>query len=112
MNTLLKRFFCLIAFQFMPATAFAVAGWTSYASVVELNPASHERFQLELKVVDNPSGCKNKVIFYQDYNGTGSELMFSTLLEAVASNKRVRVFVTGNCELNGYSEISSVGIVP
>ena len=89
-----------------------VSGWTDYGSVVELTPTSHGRYLVKLNVSDNASGCRNKTTFYQDYNIPGAREMFATLLEATVTGKSVRVFVTGVCELNGYSEISSVSIVP
>lgn len=95
-----------------PLTLHAQSGWTGYGSVVELIPSAEERYVVKLNVADNPSDCKTTDTFYQDYSASGAAQMFRTLLEAVASDKRVRVFVTGNCELNGYSQISSVGIQP
>jgi len=108
----LRCFSCVGALLLIPMVAFAVSGWTDHALVVELTPTIHGRFLLELKVTKNPSGCKNKKTFYQDYGVPGSEQMFHALLEAVASEKRVRVYVTGKCDINGYSEISSVAIIP
>jgi len=96
----------------MPMTAFAVSGWTEYAPVAELTPTNQMRFLVKLHIPKNPSGCKNKEMFYLEYDASGSEQIFLTLLEAVASVKNVRVYVTGKCELNGYSEISSVSIIP
>ncbi|WP_126456387.1 hypothetical protein [Sulfuriflexus mobilis] len=110
MKLSLKYFACLSMLLFTPVTTFANSGWTNHVQVTELTPTTHERFLVTLNVTKNPSGCKNKEIFYQDYSSSGSEKMFHTLLEAVVSGKKVRVFVTGKCELNGYSEISSVGI--
>lgn len=92
--------------------AGAVAGWSSYGSVIELNPTTSGRFLVKLDVSDNISGCKDKQWFYRDYTGTGADNIFRLLLEAVTSGKRVRVYVTGKCDINGYSEISSVSIVP
>ena len=112
MQRLLLSFFSIGALLFMPVTASAVSGWTDYAPVIELTPGNVGRFLVKLKVSENPSGCKDKMIFYQDYGVPGSEQMFHALLEAVASEKLVRVYVTGKCELNGYSEISSVSIIP
>jgi hypothetical protein len=112
MKIRLKCATCLGALLSVPITAFAVAGWTDYVPVAELTPTIHGRFLVKLKVPENPSGCKNKEVFYQDYNIPGSEQMYDALLKAVASGKKVRVYVTGKCELNGYSEISSVAIVP
>ncbi len=67
---------------------------------------------MKLDVSENPSGCRNKQTFYQDYALRGSDKMFRALLEALSTGKRVRVFVTGGCDINGYSEISSVSIGP
>lgn len=118
MKTLL-RYFALPASQLslllsllLPTTALAAAGWTDYATVAELRPGTQFRYLVKLQGAENPSGCKNKDTFYQDYSATGSDHMFRVLLEAVSSGKRVRVYVTGICELSGYSQISSVAIVP
>lgn len=97
---------------FLPLTVGAVSGWTDYVPVAELTPTTHGRFLVKLKDSQNPSGCKNTDVFYQDYNLPGFEQMFDTLLKAVVSEKKVRVYVTGRCDLNGYSEISSVTIKP
>lgn len=97
----------------IPVHAMAgVAGWTDYGSIIELTPTTHGRYVVKLNVSDNASGCRNKNTFYQDYNLPGAKEMFATLLQATVNGRSVRVFVTGICELNGYSEISSVGIVP
>ena len=103
---------CLVALLSVPMTAFAVAGWTDNVPVAELTPTIHGRFLVKLKVSKNPSGCKNKEIFYRDYNIPGAAQMYDALLKAVATGKKVRVFVTGVCDLDGYSEISSVTILP
>jgi hypothetical protein len=102
----------LFLFLLTPLQVFAEAGWTSLGQVVELTSTNHLRYLVTLRVADNPSGCRNKVIFYQDHRSLGSEQMFRILLEAVTARNMVRVYVTGNCELNGFSEISSVSIVP
>ena len=92
--------------------ALSVAGWTSYGKVTELNPTTSGRFLVKLNVTSNPSDCKNKQWFYRDYTGTGADHMFRALLGAVTSGKRVRVYITGRCDLNGYSEISSASMIP
>jgi hypothetical protein len=97
---------------FASLPAYATSGWTGYASVAELTPTMHQRYLVKLTKSENPSGCRNKEMFYQDYDTPGSKLMFRTLLEAVVSGNKVRVYVTGKCALDGYSEITSVGIVP
>lgn len=93
-------------------SAQAGAGWTDYVTVAELVPTAQHYYAVKLPVKENPSGCKNKVWFYQDYGTFGSDTMYKTLLEAVKSGLRVRVHVTGSCNLRGYSEISAVGVVP
>lgn len=90
--------------------AMAEAGWTDYALVTELTPTIHQRYEVTIAVQQNPSGCREKQVFFQDYSAKGSEQMYLALLEAVSSGKRVRVFVTGECGVNGYSRISAVGI--
>lgn len=92
--------------------AWAVAGWTSYGTVAELNPTIFGRFLVKLDVSANPSGCRSKEWFYRDYTGTGADHMFRALLAAVTSGQKVRVYVTGVCDLKGYSEVSSASIVP
>ncbi len=97
----------------LPITANAGgSGWTEYTTIAELTPTSHHRYTVRLNLSENPSDCSSKDTFYQDYTASGAEQMFRTLLEAVASGKRVRIFVTGRCELNGHGEISSVSILP
>lgn len=102
----------LVAALAVSMGSWANPGWTDYATVAELMPTSQQSYLLRLTTKENPSGCKNKDTYYQDYATRGSDQMFRTLLEAVTSGKQVRVYVTGSCELNGYSEFSSVGIVP
>ncbi len=102
----------LVALLSVPMFAYAVAGWTDAVPVAELTPTIHGRFLVKLKVSENPSGCKNKEIFYRDYNIPGAAQMYDAFLKAVETGKKVRVYVTGACDLNGYSEISSVTILP
>ncbi len=112
MDTRLANFIYIGILLFLPLGAFASSGWSEYSHIAELTPTSHKRFLVKLENSKNPSGCKQKDMYYQDYNFAGSEQMFRTLLEAVSAGKMVRVYVTGKCELNGYSEISSVTITP
>jgi len=90
--------------------AMAEAGWTDYALVTELTPTIHQRYEVTIAVQQNPSGCREKQVFFQDYSAKGSEQMYLALLESVGSGKRVRVFVTGECGVSGYSRISAVGL--
>lgn len=92
--------------------AHSSAGWTDYTTVAELVPTDRHYYRFRLLVNDNPSGCRDKSWFYQDYGARGSDRMFDTLLESVRSRIRLRVYVTGICNIDGYSEISSIGIVP
>jgi hypothetical protein len=103
---------CTIGFMAAAPAALAEAGWTDYALVTELTPTIHQRYEVTIAVQQNPSGCREKQVFFQDYSAKGSEQMYLALLESVSSGKRVRVFVTGECGVNGYSRISAVGIRP
>lgn len=95
-----------------PGIVFARAGWTDYAVVAELTPTVQGRFVLDAKVSENPSGCRDKDSFYRDYGLPGADSMFRALLEALTTGKKVRLSVTGNCDINGYSEIDAVTVVP
>lgn len=90
----------------------ATSGWTDYGYVIELQPGIHQRFKVNIDVKGNSSSCKQKQWFYQDYGLSGAREMYMALLEAVSAQKLVRVYVTGRCNLNEYSEISEVGIRP
>jgi len=93
-------------------SSLANPGWTSYGYVIELVPTIHHRFKVNIDVKGNKSPCKDKQWFYQDYAKAGAKEMYLALLEAVSSNKLVRVYVTGRCNINEYAEISSIGIRP
>ena len=112
MKKILRLFALPASLLALSTMALAESGWTDYARVAELIPGTQYRYLVKLPVAENPSGCKNKDTFYQDYSATGSDHMFRALLEAVSSRNKVRVYVTGRCELSGYAEISSVGIAP
>ena len=96
----------------MSGKSWAAAGWTSYGVVSELNATTSGQFLVKLEVASSPSDCKDKKWFYSDYSRTGAEYMFRTLLGGVTSGKKVRVYVSGLCDVNGYSEITSASIVP
>lgn len=89
-----------------------VAGWTEAAAVLALEASDQGRFTVKLAVDKNTSGCRNPNWFYVDYGGTGSELMYQTLLESTRNERKVQVYVTGGCDLNGYSGVSAVRILP
>jgi hypothetical protein len=100
---------CILA---VSLPVWADSGWTEFGNVVELVPTSRHYYQVKLSIDSKLSGCKDRAGFYQDYGTSGSEQMFEALLAAVKSGKRVRVYVTGKCNLDGYSEISAVGVIP
>ena len=87
----------------------ARAGWTDYARVGELIATGRHYYEVRIPV-DNPSGCREDNWYYQNYDAPGSSQMFEILLDAIESNVRVRLYVTGVCNINGYAEISSVGV--
>ncbi len=103
--------FLLAALLTSPA-ALAGAGWTDYTRLTELVASSKHYYSFRLNLTDNPSGCREDAWFYQDYSAAGSDKIFDALLEALKSGIRVRVYVTGACNIDGYAEISSLGIVP
>ena len=87
MDTRFKDFIYVGILLFTPLEAFSSSGWTEYSHITELTPTIHERYLVKLNTSKNPSGCKQKEIYYQDYSSAGSDLMFRTLLEAVSSGK-------------------------
>ena len=91
--------------------AQAKAGWTDYAVVAELVPTGQRYYEFRLPVTENPSGCREETWFYRDYSSSGSEKMFEILFEGIKSGVQVRVYVTGVCNIEGYSEISSVSVI-
>jgi hypothetical protein len=106
------RYYLLTLLLLISFSCQATSGWTDYGYVIELQPGIHHRFKVQLDVKGNKSNCKNEQWFYQDYDMSGAREMYLALLEAVSSSKLVRVYVTGRCNINEYSEISEVGIRP
>ena len=96
----------------VPAFVLAEAGWTDYVKIAELVPTARHYYEVKLPVKKNPSGCRDTTWFYQDYSSPESDNMFKTLLEGLQSRNHVRVYVTGKCNVNGYSEFTAVGIIP
>jgi hypothetical protein len=92
------------------SSALASAGWTDFVRVAELVPTSKHYYEVRLPVANNPSGCREKSWFYQNYDAPGAEQMFEVLLESLTSDIRLRVYVTGVCNLGGYAEFSSVSV--
>ena len=91
------------------STVRAEAGWTGDARVIELVPTARHYYEIQLDVARNPSGCREDGWFYLNYEARGSAQMFDLFVESLTSGLRLRVYVTGVCNLNGYSEISAVG---
>lgn len=91
--------------------AWADAGWTGAGNVYSLNPTGFGKFVVNIHTTENPTPCKNTRGFYRDYGQVGSDMMYYTLLEALKHNKQVKVYITGGCDLDRNSEISSVIIL-
>ena len=104
------RNYLLILLLLMSFSCLASSGWTTYGKVIELVPTIHHRFKVNIDIKGNKSNCKEEQWFYQDYDISGAREMYLALLEAVSSNKSVRVYVTGRCNINEFSEISELGI--
>ncbi len=105
----------LLVWVYLLVAASAVradAGWTDYGRVIELVPTTRHYYEFQLAVKRNQSGCREDDWFYLDYDQTGSDKMFDLLLESVKNTLRLRVYVTGVCNLRGYSEISAVSASP
>lgn len=95
----------------LASSARADSGWTDLGPVLELTPGIQGRYVVKIGVTKNQSGCREKQMFYQDYSDRGANEMYLALLEAIGAGKKVRVYVTGGCELNGHAQISSVTVV-
>lgn len=102
---------CCLASMLIVPLARADSGWTDLAHVQELTATAAGRYVAKVAVSQNPSGCRDKQSFYQDYSDRGADQMYAALLQAVTNGKKVRVYVTGGCELNGHAQISSVTLV-
>lgn len=89
-----------------------VAGWTQSAAIKSLEANQQGRFILRLNLQKSASGCRSVDGFYADYGRDGSELMYRTALDALQNQLRVQVYVTGGCDLDGNSAISSIRILP
>lgn len=92
----------------LSSQAQAAAGWTGQVRVIELIPSGRHYYEIHLAVDDNPSGCREKNWFYQNYDAAGADKMFELFVDSLKSQLRLRVYVTGVCNFNGYSEISAV----
>ena len=100
----------VILLVMLPVSALhARAGWTDYARVSELIATSRHYYEVSLPV-SSPSGCREDHWYYIHYDAAGSQQMFAILLDALKSKLGVRIYVTGICNVNGYAEISAVGL--
>lgn len=101
----------VLACGLLSPPAQARAGWTDYVTVAEVVLTTRHYFEFRLPVERNPSGCREANWFYLDYGSPGAEQVFKVLLDGIESGLSVRVYVTGICNINGYSEISSISVV-
>ena len=103
---------CAICTLLIPALSQAAAGWTGDVKVRELIPTNRHYYEIRLEVRDNPSGCREKNLFYLNYEARGADKIFDLFVDNIKSELRLQVYVTGVCNTNGYSEISSVRASP
>ena len=90
----------------------ADSGWSNYTSISEITASNRDYYTIQLSSPTGTKNCKNKDTVYLEYDAKGSQAMFQILLNALISKNEVRVYLTGRCELHGYSEISSASIRP
>ena len=102
----------VICAPMLSSTAWAEAGWTGEVSVVELIPTGKHYFELHLSGNKNPSGCREEGWFYINYEARGADKMYDLFVDSIKTELRLRVYVTGVCNLSGYAEISSVSAAP
>ncbi len=107
----LVSYILVVLLSMAASSIHAGAGWTKTGNVVELIPTSRHYYEFRLSV-SNTSGCDDKEWYYQNYTTRGATQMFDSLLEALKTGLKVRVYVTGLCNLEGYSEISAVSVSP
>jgi hypothetical protein len=96
----------------LSSAARAEAGWIDEVTVIELIPTGKHYFELRLAGKKSPSGCREKDGFYINYDARGADKMFDLFVDSIKTELSLRVYVTGICNLKGYSEISSVSAGP
>ena len=96
----------------LSSAAVAEAGWTGEVKVVELIPTGRHYYELHLTGKKDPSGCREKGWFYINYDARGADKMFDLFVDSIKTELRLRVYVTGVCNLKGYAEISAVSASP
>lgn len=92
-------------------SALSDAGWTAKGEILALSATSFSKIVIRGNFPENISGCRDKERFYFDFGRPGTRFIYDLLLTAVASDKRIKLRVTGNCELKGMSEISEASIL-
>ena len=100
----------VILAQLVSPLARASADWTDYVKVIELIPTGRHYYEVQLDIEENPSGCREKDWFYLNYEARGANKIFDLFVDNIKSELRLRVYVTGVCNLKGYSEISAVSV--
>jgi hypothetical protein len=111
MKSIITTAICLIGGGILASSVYADAGWTDAAAVEELRATGGHYYAVRLEVKKPLSACGDKQWFFQDYEKSGSDKMHLMLLESLKSGLRVRVYLTGRCNLDGYSEFSSVSVL-
>jgi hypothetical protein len=96
----------------LPGASPAAAGWTGDVKVIELIPTGRHYYEIKLEVKKNPSDCREENWFYLNYAAPGADKMFDLFVDNIKSALRLQIYVTGICNVNGYSEISSVRASP
>ena len=96
----------------LSSVAHSGRGWTEYVTVIELIPTGRHYYEVQLSEKRNPSGCSEKGWYYLDYGAAGADKMFDLFVDNIKSNLRLKVYVTGICNLKGYAEISAVSVSP
>jgi len=94
--------------QLASPLARAGADWTDYVKVIELIPTGRHYYEVKLDIEKNPSGCREQQWFYLNYEARGANKIYELFVDNIKSELRLRVYVTGVCNFNGYSEISAV----
>ncbi|RLA01460.1 MAG: hypothetical protein DRQ47_08055 [Gammaproteobacteria bacterium] len=109
-NLLSKLIVCCILLV-ASGLAYSSAGWTDPGYLIEVQVSNTGRIIAKSSVKVNPSGCRDKELFYIDSSAVNAEQIYKLLLESITSRNQVKLYVTGRCELKGMSGISSAIIL-
>lgn len=104
------RILIFILLSTLLTVAEAASGWTSYGKVIELQPDSDFRFRVLLDVKENPSRCRKPQWFFATYQASGADQIYDSLRDALVYDLHVKAFVSGVCDLKGFSEISAINV--